>query len=392
MTTMEAGRIPLPSRDELRSLIEQGAGMCVSIFLPIYQAEPEWQQNRIRLENLLRQAKEHLVARGLHGAAAQEFLAPAYQLIEDRPFWHQSDGLALFTGAEFFRVYRLPLVFEELVVVDERFHITPLLALPRGDDHFYVLALSLKQARLFHATPSGFIPVVLPGVPHGLADALKYDEFAKQHQLHPGVPGHGGERGAIFHGQGDRDEVIKEEILRYFQQINRGVQAALRNERAPLLLAGVAYLLAIYRQANTYSELLEEAILGSPDDLRPEELHTRAWPIVAPRFERDRIEAMARYQQLLGAQPALASSYLRAIVPAAHDGRIATLFVAAGQRRWGTFDPTTGVLILHEAAQPRDTELVDFAAIETILHSGAVYVVAPEQLTDAAPLAAIFRY
>jgi hypothetical protein len=381
------------SRDELRSLIEQPVGLCVSIVLPTYRAEPELQQNPIRLENLLRQAEARLVARGMHRVAAQELLAPAYQLLEDRGFWeHQSDGVAVFAAAELFRVYRLPLAFEELVVVDERFHVTPLLPLLSGDGQFYVLALSLKGVQLLHGTHYSLSPVALHAVPASLQEALKYDEFAKQPQFHPGIPGRGGERGPIFYGQGDRDEVIKEEILRYFQQVDHGVRAALRDERAPLLLAGLAYLLAIYHQANTYTELLEAGIPGNPDDLRPEELHTRAWAIVAPRFERDHLAVIARYQQLRGTQPALASSYVRAIVPAAHEGRIATLFVAMGQRRWGTFDPATGALTLHEAAQPRDSELLDFAAIQTILHGGSVYVVAPEQLADAAPLAAIFRY
>jgi len=322
--------------------------------------------------------------------------APGARLSANRRsgFWeHQRDGLAVFAAAELFRVYRLPLAFEELVVVDERFHVIPLLPPLSGDGQFYLLALSLTGVQLLHGTHYSYSlsPVTLHALPTSLQDALKYDEFAKQPQFHPGIPGRGGERGPIFHGQGDRDEVIKEEILRYFQQVDHGVRAALRDERAPLILTGVAYLLAIYRQANTYPELLEEDIPGNPDDLRPEELHTQACAIVAPRFERNRVEATARYQQLIGAQPALASSYLRAILPAAHAGRIAILFVATGQRRWGTFDPPTGVLTLHDSAQPRDSELLDFAAIQTILHGG-VYVVVPEQLPDAAPLAAIFRY
>jgi hypothetical protein len=40
METMKAWRMDTLSRDELRSLIEQGAGSCVSLFLPIRRAEP----------------------------------------------------------------------------------------------------------------------------------------------------------------------------------------------------------------------------------------------------------------------------------------------------------------------------------------------------------------
>lgn len=382
------------SYSELRSIIKQPIGICISLFMPIERAEPLRQQNPIRLENLLRQAEALLLAHGQSLAATQELLAPAWQLSEDRSFWtHQSAGLAVFVAPELFRVYRLPRAFAELVVVNERPHIAPLLPMLQEDGLFYVLALSLDGIRLLCRTHYDLSAVPLHGVPASLKDALKYDEFAKQTRSHPGIPGRGGERGPIFHGEGARDDQLaKEEILRYFQQVDRGVHAALRDQHAPLLLAGVAYLLPIYRSANSYPHLLDQGIPCNPDDLRPEELHARAWEIVAPHFDRERVAAADRYQLLAGTKPAQASSYLRAIVPAAYAGRVATLFVATGQRRWGAFDPATGFLTLHEATEPRDTELVNFAVIHTILHAGTVYTVTPAQLPDAAPVAAIFRY
>jgi hypothetical protein len=41
---------------------------------------------------------------------------------------------------------------------------------------------------------------------------------------------------------------------------------------------------------------------------------------------------------------------------------------------------------------PHDAELIDLAAAQTLLHGGTVYLVAPEQAPEAAPLAAILRY
>jgi hypothetical protein len=79
-------------------------------------------------------------------------------------------------------------------------------------------------------------------------------------------------------------------------------------------------------------------------------------------------------------------------VPAAAEGRVDILFVATGQRRWGSYTPGSGVLALHEQAAPRDSELIDGAVAQTILHGGTVYAVTPEQMPADAPLAAIFRY
>jgi hypothetical protein len=46
----------------------------------------------------------------------------------------------------------------------------------------------------------------------------------------------------------------------------------------------------------------------------------------------------------------------------------------------------------HSAEQTGDEDLLDFAAIHTLLNSGTVYAVAPEYVPDIRPLAAIFRY
>jgi hypothetical protein len=186
--------------------------------------------------------------------------------------------------------------------------------------------------------------------------------------------------------------IVKEEALRYFQQVDHAVRHALRDESAPLLLAGIAYLLPIYRAANTYPQLIEEGIAINPDNMRLEELHAQAWSLIAPHFDQARAAAVERYRMLRSTTPALATSYLRTIIPAAYDGRVDTLLLATGQRQWGSFDPASGELALYEDAGPRDTELLDLAAIQTIRHGGTVYTSAQQHMPDPAPLAALLRY
>ena len=127
-------------------------------------------------------------------------------------------------------------------------------------------------------------------VPESLAEVLKYDQHEKQLQSH--TTGRGS---AIFHGQGLGKDDAKVNILRYFQQVDHGLHELLREERVPLVIAAVDYLHPIYREANTYAHLLEEAIEGNPDELNTEELQERAWAIVQPYFERDRGGALEQY-------------------------------------------------------------------------------------------------
>jgi hypothetical protein len=79
-------------------------------------------------------------------------------------------------------------------------------------------------------------------------------------------------------------------------------------------------------------------------------------------------------------------------VPAAYHGRVECLFVAVGRQQWGDYDPATGEFQLHPEAQPGSFDILDLAATQTLLQSGAVYAVEPAEMPDAALLAAIFRY
>jgi len=55
---------------------------------------------------------------------------------------------------EVFLYYRLPIEFQELVVVSDQFHLKPLLYLINNDGRFYLLALSQNDVRFLreHAT------------------------------------------------------------------------------------------------------------------------------------------------------------------------------------------------------------------------------------------------
>jgi hypothetical protein len=158
----------------------------------------------------------------------------------------------------------------------------------------------------------------------------------------------------------------------------------------PLVLAGVDYLLSLYKEANTYPHLVDKGIEGNPEELSAEELHEHAWAIVHPLFSSAQKEAAARYRQLAGSEQA--SSDLKEVVPAAYHGRVDTLFAAVGLQQWGAFDPDTNAVHLHEEAEPGDEDLLDLAAVHTLLNKGTVYAVEPEKVPDEAPLAAVLRY
>jgi hypothetical protein len=382
----------LLTREELKILVESDSKPRVSIFIPTHRAGEEIHQDPIRLKNLISRAEERLMAAELRRPAAKELLAPLRDLVEDEEFWqHQADGLALFVSPETYRDYSLPLEFEELVVVADDFHLKPLLPLLSGDGRFYILAVSQNDIRLLEGTRHQVRGIELQDVPKSLAEALRYDDPERSVQFHTEIRTIRDGRRAMFHGHGVVTDEDKNNILRYFHKVDQGLHDMLGNERAPLLLAGVAYLLPIYREANTYPHLLDAKITGNPEELRPEELHAQGWKVVQPYFEEAQHKAVTLYEEL-AANSERPSRDVQEIVSAAHYARIDTLFVAVGLHRWGTFNADSDTIEVHDEAQPGDEDLLDVAAVHTLLNDGTIYAVQPEAVPDGAPAAAVFRF
>src|SRR4030042_5720604 len=130
------------TRNNLNLLMAVHKGPCVSVFMPMHRSGPETQQDLIRFKNLIREAEERLITRGIPAPEASELLESGKKLLQGDFFHqHQSDGLAMFLSPEVFRTYMLPFVFKELVFVADRLHIRPLLPLLSGDGRYYILAL-----------------------------------------------------------------------------------------------------------------------------------------------------------------------------------------------------------------------------------------------------------
>ncbi|MGH7391517.1 MAG: hypothetical protein ACREM3_18960 [Candidatus Rokuibacteriota bacterium] len=382
------------TRESLEDLVERQEKPCVSIYQPTHRAGPDTrayaQEDPVRFKNLLREAGQRLTAGGVRSRAAQDLLQPARRLLDDPLFWqYQSDGLAVFLAPDTMRTFRVPFRFDELVVVAERFHVKPLLALLTGDGLFYVLALSQNEVRLLAGTRDHMGEVELPDAPRSLAEALRYDDPERQLQFHTGTPAGGDRRAAMFHGQGTGIDDAKKNILRFFQQLDRAVVNVIRGASVPLVLAAVDYLMPIYREANTHPSLLGEGISGNPEGVRSQDLRARAWPLVEPHFRRGREEAIARYRSLHGT--GRTSDDVREAVLAAWDGRVDVLFVALGVRAWGTFAPDTRTVELGDEA-PGHEDVLNLAAIQTVLNRGTVYAVPPAEMPDATPVAALLRY
>lgn len=377
------------TRDELRELAEHSQKGCVSLYLPTHRTGREMKQDPIRLKNLLREAKDRLTETGLNEQETRAILNSSSQLLEDELFWqHQGDGLALFCSPDFTRHYRLPLQVQELAVVSHRFHLKPMLPMIADDGKYFLLALSKNDARFFQGSRFSIQELEPSRMPKSLAEALRFDVPEKSLQHHSGT-------GTVtqtpmYHGQGSGKDEENTRVLRYFQQIDKGLNEFLREETTPLVLAGVEEHFPIFREASDYKHILEEGVPGNPDQLRPEELHEKTWEVVKPRFAKEQEENRERFGQALAENQA--STTLDEVVLAAGQGRVDTLFVALEHQKWGKVDLANSKVIMTDSEEATSQELLDYAAVQTFLNGGQVFAVSTNLVPKAELVAAIYRY
>ncbi|MGA1875362.1 MAG: hypothetical protein ACMUIA_07130 [bacterium] len=377
--------IELLSTDELKELLEGQKGYCTSMFMPTHRKGREIEQDPIRFRNLLHRAGDLLIDEGLRSPEAHAILEPAERLLEDAFFWkQQGDGLAVFLAKGVFHLYRLPLRFDELVVVSRHFHIKPLFPLFAPDGRFFILSLGQRHVRLFQGSKYSLSEIELKDVPPSIEEALKFDDAEKENQFQ--------RRTAMVHGQGiSTDDVgYKNNILRYFHIVDHGLHTVLRDENAPLVLAGLDYQISMYREANSYPYIMDEGITANPEGMSTEEIHQQAWSIMRPYFQKKQQDAVLRYRKLSGT--GLTSHSLDEIVKSSFHDRIDTLFITSGIQKWGRYDPVSDEVIIHREMEVGDEDLLDLASVQALLHGGIIYMPEAENMPDGYPVAAVFRF
>jgi hypothetical protein len=342
--------------DQIKGLAQQTQSPSISIFLPTHRAGQDTQQDPIRFKNLLREAELSLLDKGIGPREVSALLQPAQSLSDEAHFWqHQRDGLAVFIAPHDFHYYHLPFRVKELLIIARSYYVKPVLPLFTNNGHYYILAISQDEVRLFEGTRYSVGQIDLPeGTPESLDEALKFDELEKQLQSHT-ASSQGGIRSGLFHGQGPGDEEQKERIERYLNLVDAGLKEIFHEMRAPLILAGVDYLLPIYHKVSEYGNIMKEGIIGSPEHLRPEELQEQAWTIVEPYFRQEMEKAVEQYQQL--AVTAKATDNIEEIVAAAFYGRVDKLLLAVETQEWGKFNPDTGKVKHYQAEQSQEDDL-----------------------------------
>jgi hypothetical protein len=165
-------------------------------------------------------------------------------------------------------------------------------SMPERDNHvrqsgnahpdFFVLILSKKKAKFFRGEASGLRHVEISELPNGIRDVVHLEEKEDQNLFRQGGSG-GAFAGSNFHGLGAGVPDEKQNIVMYLKEVDKTLWAAgLNKSTVPLILGGVEYIVAIYKEITQYKHIMDKCICGSLENEDPAVIYKKAKEIVNP--------------------------------------------------------------------------------------------------------------
>lgn len=275
--------VQLPSPTEWRELKEFKEPFCLTIYAPHIDFDPNGatNPNQIELKNMLEQAEVALLNDGMSPRDVDKTLAPARGLLATHEFFTlRGESLALFSHPKLFRYYHLPGDIPYLLSIGRGFSLEPM-ELAVGDNRSYlVLVLSHNNVKLYEGDRFTIRELKLKNFPAHFAQAIRLDEYPKAKQSRMASPASNRRSSEITHSPYSESQTDKDMLLDYFHLVDRSLRKLLQKKNLPVILAGVEYLLPIYRQANTSPYLLPKVLTGNIDRERPDEIRRRAWRLI----------------------------------------------------------------------------------------------------------------
>ena len=390
--------MPILTKEQFESLAKFDNNPCISIYIPTERAGKDVleEKDRIHLKSQWKKAYEKLKDMGLPQEKIDKIGKPIDDLIADTNFWrHQSDGLAIFAADGFFEKYTVPVNFEAFTYVSDHFYLKPLIPLFNGDGRFYLLHLQIDDVKLYEATQYTIGEVKIDDlVPDQLEDRVGYDfeEKNRKHKTQRNNIGANPNGTSTVHGYEPATRDRKNEILRFFRAVDKGIYEILHNESVPLVVACQDSYFPIYQEASRYKNLYPKSVPGNPeaDHDSVYGLHAAALNLLEPHFRKEKEEKMKEFNEL---NPSRTSTSVSEIIPAIYEGKVDTLFLQNREDIWGKFnEPMASVEIENEPTNG-NVSLMNLAAIKVIEQGGQVYLIENQFMPDKrSKMNAVFRY
>lgn len=377
----------IPTTAGMETLVGWRGPGSVSIYLPTEPDGHNSQGERIDLSNLASDAVEQLQAAGVNRSVVSAIDESLEDLVDDAMFWRfQAWTLAVFVNEHGLVSYRLPNRLPRSVEVSDRFYIKPLLRTFTFPHAAFILAISQNDVRLLAASPD--LPpdrVPVPGLPSDAASVAGK----------PLIPSSGNRPRLMPRGRGHRARVgasddQKLRMRQYARQVNQSLAPLLGGHDIPLVLAGTAPMIPIYRSVNSYPHLVDEVIPGNPDSTSDADLIAELRPILDRLYADD----LANLIDLFGARQAhgRAVTDLADVARAATIGAVDTLLVDIEQSIPGEIDEETGRITTDTTPGGNTYGVTDEITRRVLMSKGRILAVRGDEMPGDGPVAALLRF
>jgi Bacterial archaeo-eukaryotic release factor family 11 len=399
MSCVEPGtmlHIDIPTLSEFKALAATTGEACVSLYVATSPSPDHARANRIAFKDLAENALSQLKAIGIDKRRMEplqeQFDHLAGTILENTDdnkykyryrdpleeidkFWaSQANMLAVLATLRTMRTFRLPERVTPLAVVANRFHLTPLIRSMTSRHDIFVLALSEEGCRLIHVfvhLPP--IRVQVPGLPKNA------EEATRRPSIHVRAP-----RRRLQNLEGEKVLLHK-----YARSVDRAVRRALAGQTAPLVLAAVEPIAAIFRFVNSYPHLIDEMIEENPDHVSDAQLEQASLPILDRLYVGELRAILGRYAEL---KPRRATTDVFLAAQAATAGAVEQLLVDLDALIPGRVSEVDGTVTYSSADDPEAYSVPAEVARRALWTGAQVLGAKPEELPDRASLVAILRY
>ncbi len=365
------------NEQEFKKLANVKNDACVSIFIPTQRAGKEVleEKNKKHLHSEWVQIRKKLKENNIEEGTIEKIGKPIEALLENRNFWrHQSDGLAIFSSPDFFESYTLPVNFEAYHYISNEFYVKPLVPAMTGDEKFNILTIQLEKVSLYEASKYSIAPVEIDDLtPSRLEERVGFDFKEKALQFR--TQGEGGDK-TQFHGHGGSERDEKTEIKQFFRAVDQGLKDYLTKEKLPLVVYCQDYLFSIYKDANTYNNLIDRVIPGNPNDTDLLGIHQKALEVIEPYLNETRDKKIEKYKEQ--SQTENTTSAVSDIISAVYQGKVDTLFIENRAEIWGDYHEDEMKVEFSDDNTNGSVSLLNLAAKKTIEMGGKVYLVEHE--------------
>ena len=346
-------------------IFEQG-GLCVSLYQQTHRYAPDNRQDPIVFKNLLQEIENKLESH-LKKEEIQAFLKPLYELRDDKRFWNNTlDGLAIVLGAEKGLLYLLPRSVQNLALVSDSFHITPLLRAYQSADRYHLLSLNANEFKLYEGNRYELQRIQLPEDVATTITGILGEQMSAATLTHRTRSG----GTTVFHGQGGRKDEMEKDLERFFRHVDTFVfEQYSKPSELPLMLVALQEHQGEFRKLSNNPFILPEGVNTSPDSMNVKELAQQAWDVLLETYLQKTKKLVETYH--LAQSKFLAGSDATDITQAALEKRIKTLLVEDNSNHGNAFDK----LIL-----------------SVLQDKGEVVVLPEERMPGSTGIAAIYRY